>query len=640
MVTEGFGTPHCSVPERSYYDSVPLTGTISPPQPSGTLGELSRRQLSPKGYDSVPLTGTISPPQPSGTLGELPRRQRSPKVSPVIHFWCGVGLPLLFFSIGLFLQRNNTMQGEAEQEDALAAKEWQYFKVAASAKALPQRLQNLQLLNQTCSPALLKLYTVGPGLEGNRPVSAPVRGEAGTAVIVGAGFMASGLSSLAGLLQQLPGACKPSRSNLGFWTSLEVDGEGYGARNVSDGAAGSSRRLVSDVVVGQNEKIVRYGGSGSGGEGGGGGGGGTTSWRMPPEAATRHRYLRDVVRLRAGSERQGGCSIPWELTERYSSIPGRWLSIPGHGRTPPAVCMPLVLRHHFPNARVIMMVADPVQRALAQQTAWLHSRCYRDEREAVRARAGEKYRLSKGAVSGCERMDANTQLALELRCLQQCKLRVDAPLWQLQACASTCSRQLRQASNCKSNCPFLSLINSHYALVLPLWLHAFSCDHLLLLDRNAFSDAAGAAPSTEDGSGAATHKAKLRRRARLRQRQGRSPPAPPPPPTPPPPPPPPPPTPVLPATPLLGLLRFLGLEARNATQVARLQQHYRLAAPPALGTAANPLDPHLQAELDAYFQPFQAHLRKLFAMHRKCSLERAGKRKNAQQLGNALARAG
>ena len=592
-------------------------------------------------YDSVPLTGTISPPQPSGTLGELARRQRSPKVSPVIHFWCGVGLPLLFFSIGLFIQRNNTLQGEAEQEDALAAKEWQYFKVAASAKALPQRLQNLQLLNQTCSPALLKLYTVGPGLEGNRPVSAPVRGEAGTAVIVGAGFMASGLSSLAGLLQQLPGACKPSRSNLGFWTSLEVDGEGYIAQNESDGAAGSSRRLVSDVVVGQNEQIVRYGGSGSGGEGSTGGG--TTSWRMPPEAVTRRRYLRDVVRLRAGSERQGGCYIPWEFTERYSSIPGRWLSNPGHGRTPPAVCMPLVLRHHFPNARVIMMVADPVQRALAQQTAWLHSRCYRDEREAVRARAGEKYRLSKGAVSGCERMDANMQLALELRCLKQCKLRVDAPLWQLQACASTCSRQLRQASgasNCKSNCPFLSLINSHYALVLPLWLHAFSCDHLLLLERNAFFDAAGAAPSSEDGSGAATHKAKLRRRARLRQRQGRSPPAPPPPPSPPPPPPPPPPTPVLAATPLLGLLRFLGLEARNATQVARLQQQYRLAAPPALGTVANPLDPQLQAELEAYFQPFQAHLRKLFAMHRKCSLERAGKRKIAQQLGNALARAG
>ena len=50
--------------------------------------------------------------------------------------------------------------------------------------------------------------------------------------------------------------------------------------------------------------------------------------------------------------------------------------------------------------------------------------------------------------------------------------------------------------------------------------------------------------------------------------------------------------------------------------------------------------PLLQAELEAYFQPFQAHLRKLFAMHRKCSLERAGKRKIAQQLGNALARAG
>jgi hypothetical protein len=54
---------------------------------------------------------------------------------------------------------------------------------------------------------------------------------------------------------------------------------------------------------------------------------------------------------------------------------------------------------------------------------------------------------------------------------------------QLQQCANTCGRVLRNALSCKANCPYLTLINSHFALVLPLWLRTFPCDHLLLLDR-------------------------------------------------------------------------------------------------------------------------------------------------------------
>jgi len=96
---------------------------------------------------------------------------------------------------------------------------------------------------------------------------------------------------------------------------------------------------------------------------------------------------------------------------------------------------------------------------------------------------------------------------------------------------------------------------------------------------------------------------------------------------------------VLPSTPLLGFLRFLGLPADNASHVAHLQQHYRLAAP-ALGTASNPIEPGLQAELDAYFAPFQAQLRKVLAAHRQCSRQLQLKRIAKRHVDSALARAG
>ena len=60
------------------------------------------------------------------------------------------------------------------------------------------------------------------------------------------------------------------------------------------------------------------------------------------------------------------------------------------------------------------MLADPVARAHAQQTSWLYNRCFRDAREAASAARGSKGRLAKGAAPGCERMDASSQLRLEL----------------------------------------------------------------------------------------------------------------------------------------------------------------------------------------------------------------------------------
>ena len=35
----------------------------------------------------------------------------------------------------------------------------------------------------------------------------------------------------------------------------------------------------------------------------------------------------------------------------------------------------------------------------------------------------------------------------------------------------------------QANCPYLALASSHFALVIPLWLHALPCDQLLFLDQ-------------------------------------------------------------------------------------------------------------------------------------------------------------
>ena len=89
------------------------------------------------------------------------------------------------------------------------------------------------------------------------------------------------------------------------------------------------------------------------------------------------------------------------------------------------------------------------------------------------------------------------------------------------------------------------------------------------------------------------------------------------------------------------MLRFVGVAADNATHVAMLQQRYRLAAP-SFATSTNPIDPHLLIELERYFAPFQAHLKKMLSAHRKCFLERSKqqqRRKNGMQAA-ALARVG
>ena len=95
--------------------------------------------------------------------------------------------------------------------------------------------------------------------------------------------------------------------------------------------------------------------------------------------------------------------------------------------------------------------------------------------------------------------------------------------------------------------------------------------------------------------------------------------------------------------PLLQMLRFVGVPAENASHVAALQQRsgYRLVAP-SFGTASNPIEPRLAAELEAYFRPFTAQLRKMVGSHKKCFAD-AQARKRRKQDGvraAALARAG
>ena len=504
-------------------------------------------------------------------------------------------------TVGMYIQKTSHAGSQTAEPEVAAA---ETPEASPEAPRVPQRLLNMALLNRTCAPQLLPYYDSG------RKLSATEGAErSGVRILVGAGFVASGLNSLNGFMARLPGACKPSRQNAGFWTSF--------------GSGSSGRRSAASE-----------GGASDDDESGGGGSGGGGSGRLPPTPVAVERYLASVG-YRPGKG-PGSCSVPWELTERYTSIGVRHYS-------PPAVCTPLAIRSHFPAARVLIMLSDPVKRAHAQQTLWLHNRCFRDSREALAASKGAKGRLAKGAAPGCERLDASAQLRLELTCVRSCKLHADSGAEALQQCAATCGRALRSALSCKSNCPYLSLINSHYALVLPLWTRALPCDQLLLLERQHIFEAPpghGKPP----GASSSAPSPPLRRRARLRQHAaaGHGPPPVPAPPAPlPPPPAPPPPPPALPSTPLLAMLRFVGVPSDNATHVSMLQQRFRLAAP-AFATASNPIEPQLQAELDDYFRPFQAQLRKMLTAHKKCFAERtkAQLRRKTGLQSAALARAG
>ena len=81
----------------------------------------------------------------------------------------------------------------------------------------------------------------------------------------------------------------------------------------------------------------------------------------------------------------------------------------------------------------------------------------------------------------------------------------------------------------QANCPYLSLVNSHYALVLPLWLHALPCDQLLLLEHDTFFAPAPNAPPT--AASAASPTTELQ--------------------------------------PLIAMLRFAGFSTENATRLAQ-----------------------------------------------------------------------
>ena len=76
-------------------------------------------------------------------------------------------------------------------------------------------------------------------------------------------------------------------------------------------------------------------------------------------------------------------------------------------------------------------------------------------------------------------------------------------------------------------------------------------------------------------------------------------------------------------------LRFVGLFSANASSLAQLQRFQ--PPPPHVGTGSNPIDEPLRHELNAYFAPFQEHLRKLLASHLKCFHERTSSKRKRRK---------
>ena len=179
-------------------------------------------------------------------------------------------------------------------------------------------------------------------------------------------------------------------------------------------------------------------------------------------------------------------------------------------------------------------------------------------------------------------------------------------------------------------------VGSFYSLLLPLWLHAFPCDQLLVLQRDAFfgtppppaAAAATAATAAVTSAAAATtaagapsarwdrHPTQLPLpHARPATPSSRPPPQPPLPP---------------PREDLLrATLRFVGLPSANASSLAQLPRFQ--PAPPHVGIGSNPIDEPLRRELNEYFAPFQEHLRKLLASHIKCFHERTSSKRKRRK---------
>ena len=215
----------------------------------------------------------------------------------------------------------------------------------------------------------------------------------------------------------LPGACSPARPALDFWTAL-------GRKRGSAPLGRGGRRLSARGSA------------------------------LPGVVETRARYLAEGLR-----HRPGACSLGWELTPSYASLTTRRLS-------PPATCTALAIRHYVPQARVLLMLAEPVLRAHGQQTAWRTTRCYKDQHQAQLARQPGGTRrgnakMAKGAPHRCERLTANAQLRVELSQLRSCGLTPSSTAHDLQTCASKLRAGLRAELPCASTCPRPALISSH-----------------------------------------------------------------------------------------------------------------------------------------------------------------------------------
>jgi hypothetical protein len=313
----------------------------------------------------------------------------------------------------------------------------------------------------------------------------------------------------------------------------------------------------------------------------------------PPlaEAQVRRAYLRDGVRLRRD------CSLAWELSERYLSL----------SRGSRATCVPFALRQHFPAVRVLLLLDDPVRRALRQHGAWMHNQCLAPKKEKAKGKQGRRL----ATRTACEAMAPARQLRVELVCLRRCGLHAHSAVGELLRCAADCQKDLRASLGCSArSCPPLLLPASVYALVLPLWLGALPCEQLLLRRRDAFfseaptparaSAAAGVPPSAFQ------------------------------------------PAPVPPRG-LAALSTLLALHP-NASELARL---HTARLPVETWSAAAALDPALLAELRAFLAPFeastctpllplgrhahrppcaQARLSQLLAKHEACVLARRTRR--------------
>ena len=413
---------------------------------------------------------------------------------------------------------------------------------------------NYALLNRTCAGGLVPQHR---SLRGGGAALAP--GEpayTGAKVIIGAGFVASGVTTIASVLQSaVPGACQPPRGGIGkesYWTTLATTGTGTPRRKKK----GVGRQLNSTRRLAQ----------------------------LPSVPYVRQTYLRGL-----GWSQTGSCQVAWEASDRVASL----------SRDGRNLCVPFIIRHYFPAARVVLVLADPVERAVLQQSNWLYNRCWASAHDALRAHddgaKAAKAKRAKNAARGCERFGAQLQLQAELECLRTCELHATPTLEKAMSCASTCSKALHNSfpAECGvgGSCPYLTLLHSHYSLVLPLWLQALPCDQLLILQRGQLFEEreVHAAPPPPPVFSPFARAATPPPISEGRRKVGEL------------------------------TLRFLGATAANGS----LDLLQSLPAQSALSAALNPIDARLRRELDEYFEPFEAALEHQLSAHHRCFTERS-----------------